>query len=36
VRVWPHRFAALEAEKDRARADVLALEELFGARGQEA
>jgi hypothetical protein len=29
--VWPHRFAALEAEKARARADIEALEELFGA-----
>ena len=29
-RVWPHRFAALEAEKARARADIDALEELFG------
>ncbi|NUP11713.1 MAG: hypothetical protein HOW73_37175 [Polyangiaceae bacterium] len=28
--VWPHRFAALEAEKARARADIEALEELFG------
>lgn len=31
--VWPHRFAALEAEKDRARADIEALEELFGSHG---
>jgi hypothetical protein len=30
VRVWPHRFAAIEAEKERARADVEALEDLFG------
>ena len=33
VRVWPHKFAAIEAEKDRAKADVEALEELFGAKG---
>ncbi len=32
-RVWPHRFAALEAEKERARADIEALEELFGSGG---
>jgi hypothetical protein len=31
ARVWPHRFAALETEKARARADIEALEELFGA-----
>ena len=31
--VWPHRFAALEAEKARARADIGALEELFGGGG---
>jgi hypothetical protein len=31
TRVWPHKFAAIEAEKDRARADIQALEELFGA-----
>ncbi len=31
-RIWPHKFAAIEAEKDRARADIEALEELFGAR----
>jgi hypothetical protein len=30
-RIWPHKFAAIEAEKDRARADIRALEELFGA-----
>ncbi|MFO0618195.1 MAG: dynamin family protein [Polyangiaceae bacterium] len=30
ARVWPHRFAALETEKARARADIDALEELFG------
>ena len=29
ARIWPHKFAAIEAEKDRARADVEALEELF-------
>jgi Dynamin family len=28
--IWPHKFAAIEAEKDRARADIDALEELFG------
>ena len=31
ARIWPHKFAAIEAEKDRARADIDALEELFGA-----
>jgi hypothetical protein len=30
ARIWPHKFAAIEAEKDRARADIDALEELFG------
>jgi len=30
VRIWPHKFAAIEAEKERARADIDALEELFG------
>jgi hypothetical protein len=29
-RIWPHKFAAIEAEKERARADIDALEELFG------
>lgn len=29
-RIWPHKFAAIEAEKDRALADIAALEELFG------
>lgn len=29
-RIWPHKFAAIEAERDRARADIEALEELFG------
>jgi hypothetical protein len=28
--IWPHKFAAIEAEKERARADIDALEELFG------
>ncbi len=28
-RVWPHRFAAIFAERDRARDDIAALEELF-------
>jgi hypothetical protein len=32
ARIWPHRFAAIEAEKERARADIDALEELFGGR----
>jgi hypothetical protein len=31
TRVWPHKFAAIEAEKERARADIEALEELFSA-----
>ena len=29
-RIWPHKFAAIEQEKERARADIDALEELFG------
>jgi hypothetical protein len=29
-RIWPHKFAAIVAEKERARADIEALEELFG------
>jgi len=29
ARIWPHKFAAIEQEKDRARADIDALEELF-------
>ncbi|UQA62525.1 dynamin family protein [Polyangium aurulentum] len=33
ARIWPHKFAAIEAEKERARADIEALEELFGASG---
>ncbi|MBI5533907.1 MAG: dynamin family protein [Deltaproteobacteria bacterium] len=32
ARIWPHKFAAIEAEKDRARADIASLEELFGTR----
>jgi len=32
ARIWPHKFAAIEAEKERARADIEALEELFGVR----
>ena len=36
ARIWPHKFAAIEAEKDRARADIEALEELFGAPGMAA
>jgi hypothetical protein len=35
-RIWPHKFAAIEAEQERARADIEALEELFGARQAEA
>jgi hypothetical protein len=31
ARIWPHKFAAIDAEKERARADIEALEELFGA-----
>jgi hypothetical protein len=34
--VWPHKFAAIEAEQERARADINALEELFGARDPHA
>jgi hypothetical protein len=34
--VWPHRFAAIEAEKARARGDIDALEELFGDGGPKA
>jgi len=34
ARIWPHKFAAIEAEKDRARADIDALEELFGAAAE--
>ena len=29
--IWPHKFAAIDAEKERALADIEALEELFGA-----
>jgi hypothetical protein len=29
-RIWPHKFAAIDQEKERARADIDALEELFG------
>jgi hypothetical protein len=36
ARIWPHKFAAIEAEKERARADIEALEELFGTRSAEA
>ena len=32
ARVWPHKFAAIEAEKERAQADIEALEELFDPR----
>jgi hypothetical protein len=31
ARIWPARFAAVEAEEKRAREDIRALEELFGA-----
>src|SRR5262249_61212257 len=36
--IWPHKFAAIESEKERARADIEALEELFdrGAAGKDA
>ncbi|HEU4405456.1 MAG TPA: dynamin family protein [Polyangiaceae bacterium] len=34
ARIWPHKFAAIEAEKERARADIEALEELFGGARQ--
>jgi hypothetical protein len=33
ARIWPHKFAAIEAEKERARSDIDALEELFGTKG---
>lgn len=29
-RIWPHKFSAIDAEKERARADIESLEELFG------
>ena len=32
ARIWPHKFAAIDSEKERARADIDALEELFGGR----
>jgi hypothetical protein len=32
AKIWPHKFAAIDAEKERARADIDALEELFGGR----
>ena len=32
ARIWPHKFAAIDSEKARARADIDALEELFGGR----
>ena len=34
-RIWPHKFAALDAEKERARNDIEALEELFGGARRE-
>src|SRR5262249_5198239 len=36
ARIWPHKFAAIESEKERARADIEALEELFGSPGPAA
>jgi len=36
ARIWPHKFAAIEAEKDRAQSDIRALEELFGAQESHA
>jgi hypothetical protein len=30
AKIWPHKFAAIEVEKERARADIQSLEELFG------
>ncbi|RYE95017.1 MAG: hypothetical protein EOO75_00405 [Myxococcales bacterium] len=36
AQVWPHKFAAIEAEKERARADIEALEELFDPGNQAA
>ena len=36
ARIWPHKFAAIEAEKERARADIEALEELFGGSAAKA
>jgi hypothetical protein len=35
ARIWPHKFAAIEAEKARALADIEALEELFGSGSAE-
>lgn len=34
ARIWPHKFAAIDAERERARADIAALEELFGHAGR--
>lgn len=31
VRIWPSRFAAIDTEEKRARDDIRALEDLFGA-----
>jgi hypothetical protein len=36
ARIWPHKFAAIDAEKERARADIEALEELFGSHAAPA
>jgi hypothetical protein len=36
ARIWPHKFAAIEQEKERARNDIDALEELFGASSSPA
>jgi hypothetical protein len=36
ARIWPHKFAAIEAEKERARSDIEAIEELFsGSEGKK-
>jgi hypothetical protein len=36
ARIWPHKFTAIETEKERARADIQALEELFERGGSGA
>jgi len=35
-RIWPHKFAAIDAEKERAENDIKALEELFGSKESSA
>ena len=35
TRIWPHKFAAIETEKQRAQDDIRALEELFGGEADE-